>query len=94
MWMSHRQQAANQPTDCVSHQGRGGAGQAGAKVKWVSAKAIAEHRPLHTHKYKNTQIQACCHLLHFPLNEWGPHERAQSIKPCHFLDCLPLVANV
>lgn len=53
MWTSHRQQAANRPTDCASRQRRGGAGRAGAKVQWVSADAIAEHRHLHTH----TQIQ-------------------------------------
>lgn len=93
MWMSHRQQVANQQTERVSHRGRGGAGQAGAKVEWVSAKAIAVHRPLPTHKHKHTQFQASCHLLHFLLNEWGPHERVQSIKPRHFLACLPLVEN-
>lgn len=93
MWMSHRQQVANQQTSEPLGEGRSGAGQAGAKVEWVSAKAIAVHRPLHTHKHKRTQFQACCLLLHFLLNEWGPHERVQSIKPRHFLACLPLVAN-
>lgn len=66
--------AGCQPTNRAREppgEGRSGAGQAGAKVEWVSAKAIAVHRPLHTHKHKHTQFQACCHLLHFLLNEWG-----------------------
>lgn len=45
----------------------------------------------HTNKQTNPGMLPFAAFL---LNEWGPHERVQSIKPRHFLDCLPLVANV
>lgn len=93
--MSHRQQAANQPTECTSHQGRGGAGQAGAKVKSVSAKAICWKQTFiltHTRTHRNPGMLP---YAAFPI-EWigATWEGAINNTPHDFLDSRPLEANV